>query len=87
MVLPRTSSAQILAAFTPQALAPSPCLCLLPPWRLPKNSPAAAESPALPAPTLLAPGQGAQPWGQARHFKLLSLFPSLPLAAVNPLFH
>lgn len=87
LAVPRTPSAQTLVALTPQALAPSPCLCLLPPWQLPKNSPAAAESLALPAPTLPAPGQGAQPWGQARHFKLLSLFPSLPLAAVNPLFH
>lgn len=43
LAVPRTPSAQTLAAFTPQALAPSPCLCLLPPWRLPKNSPAAAE--------------------------------------------
>lgn len=39
-------------------------------------------------PALPAPCQRAQPWGQARHFQTARpVSPSLPLAAVNPLFH
>lgn len=83
-VLPVHSPSPAWSRLCPQVLAPSPCPCTAQPHRpraAPKNSPAAAQSPALPVPSAAGTRPCLHPAGEpgpaARRdiFELLSPFP------------